>query len=249
MIRKFINFNIRASKLFDQLLPESYKTDGNRDFKNSFALQYITSGTHCIDIGGGKNPFIPNHMKNNKNIYVTGIDIDQDELNQAPKGSYDHIKCADIQHIVGNGDADLCICQAVLEHVPDVEAAFKSMSTLLKPGGIAIIFVPSRNALFARLNLILPEKIKRKILFSIFPNTQRNQGFPSYYNRCTPVEFRSISEHTNLEVIDSRYYYTSSYFSFFTPLYIAWRFWIIVYKRMMGEQAAETFSMALRKRA
>ena len=33
--------------------------------------------------------------------------------------------CADITRFKGGGDADLIICQAVLEHVKDVEGAFR----------------------------------------------------------------------------------------------------------------------------
>jgi hypothetical protein len=39
----------------------------------------------------------------------------------------------------------------------------------------------------------------------------------------------------------------SSYFSFFFPLYLVWRFWITIFVFLRKEQAAETFSMVLRK--
>jgi hypothetical protein len=50
-----------------------------------------------------------------------------------------------------------------------------------------------------------------------------------------------------MSVVRKRLYYTSSYFSFFFPLYFVWRIWIIVFRAVAATQSAETFSMTLRK--
>ena len=44
-----------------------------------------------------------------------------------------------------------------------------------------------------------------------------------------------------------RPYFRSSYFTFFFPLHVAWRVWLLVFRFFAREQAAETFSLALRK--
>jgi 2-polyprenyl-3-methyl-5-hydroxy-6-metoxy-1,4-benzoquinol methylase len=59
----------------------------------------------------------------------------------------------------------MLLCKAALEHVGDVEQAFAAFASILKPQGLALIWVPSRHAAFARLNMALPEKMKRNILF------------------------------------------------------------------------------------
>ena len=247
MIRKFFKWNMKLSRDFDQLLPADYNIDGNSDFKDRFAPAWVKPSTRVVDIGGGKNPFIALDKKKAQTIHVTGVDISAEELARAPTGAYDAILCGDIATMAGSGDADVCICQAVLEHVRDVESAFVSIASFLKPGGVALIFVPSRNAVFARLNLLLPERLKRLLLFTIFPDTQRDQGFPSYYNRCTPAGFQSMAQAAGLEIEEAKYYYASYYFTFFVPLHILWRAWIILYRRIAGEQAAETFSVVLKK--
>lgn len=247
MIRKFIDWNIRASRAFDQLLPAVYRVDGNSDFKKSFAPRWLKPNMRVVDIGGGKNPFISTDRKKSLAIHVTGVDISAQELERAPADAYDKTICGDISKSTGGGDADLCICQAVLEHVQDVEAAFVSIASFLKPGGVALIFVPSRNAVFARLNLLFPERLKRYLLFTIYPQTRRDQGFPSYYDRCTPAEFRAMAEHAGLEVKEAKYYYVSSYFTFFAPMHVLWRAWILLFRGAANEQAAETFCMALKR--
>jgi hypothetical protein len=44
-------------------------------------------------------------------------------------------------------------------------------------------------------------------------------------------------------------YYHSNYFAFLAPLYALWRAWTLAFYAFDKEQAAETFSLALRKPA
>lgn len=246
--RAFLNLNIRLSKWFDQtFLPPSLLKDGNRDFVVDFGQKYLASDQKIYDVGGGKQPFIDARRKAALRLNVVGIDISEQELSRAPVGAYDKTVCADIARHTGTGDGDIVICQAVLEHVRDTEGAIQSIASLLKPGGKALIFVPSRNAAFARLNLLLPQKVKQWILFAVYPTTRTAQGFPSFYARCTPAGMMALAKANNLRLEDARYYYISSYFSFFFPLYLFWRVWIVCFKLVAGHQAAETFSMALVK--
>ena len=101
--------------------------------------------------------------------------------------------------------------------------------------------------MFARLNLIVPERIKKKLLYTIYPQTRSRHGFRSYYDRCTPTGFRAMARRYGLEIEDSRLYFISAYFSFFFPAYFMWRLWILLYRFIGRERAAETFSMALRR--
>jgi len=195
LIRKFIDINISLSKLFDKLIiSDDFSIDGNNHFKKYIAPSYLKYGMKVYDVGGGKQPFIDVKTKKNLNLQVIGIDISQSELDQAPLGIYDSIVCHDISNYLGIGDGDLVICQTLLEHVRDTESAIQSIKSLLKPKGKALIFVPSRNAIFARMNMLIPQKIKRYIIFSIFPATKKDQGFQAYYNKCTPNELISIAK-------------------------------------------------------
>jgi 2-polyprenyl-6-hydroxyphenyl methylase/3-demethylubiquinone-9 3-methyltransferase len=199
------------------------------------------------DVGGGKNPVISLAGKRRLGLRLVGLDIDQDELSASPSGVYDERICADITRYRGQADADLVVCQALLEHVKDSQAAIVAIASILKPGGTALIFLPSRNAVFARINLLLPQQLKRKILHAVFPSTKRNQGFPAYYDHCTPADFRRLAANSGLAVDLCRVYFRSSYFMFFFPLHFAWRIWLLVFRYFAKEQAAETFSFALRK--
>lgn len=250
-VRRFVQSQARLSRHFDQCLPALYSVDGNYEFRTGYALALLRTRNNPViyDVGGGKNPYLTADVKQQLNATVVGLDISQQELDLAPANTYDRVVCADLMLYTGKHDADFVICQTLLEHVRDVPQAFRALAGMLKPGGMLLVFVPSRNAVFARLNLLLPESLKRRILFSIFPQTRRDQGFTSYYDHCTPADFHQMARDNGLAVADCRLYYCSMYFSFFTPLHILWRIWIVLFKALDKSAAAETFAMALTRPA
>ena len=226
------------SRSLDRLLPARLREDGSRDFALSFAPAYLRPGITIYDIGGGRHPFPDAATKRRLNITLFGIDIDQRELDLAPADSYDHTICADICSYQGNADADLLICQAVLEHVRDVEAALRRLHSILRPGGMALLFNPSGNAPFARLNRILPDRLRRALLVAMQPDAERRGGFPAFYDRCTPNDFRRMATACGFVVEDERFYFTSSYFMSFVPTYLLWRAWVLLAVLLRGHQAA-----------
>lgn len=248
MLRSIINSQVWLSRKLDCLFPEKFTIDGNLDFLTRIAPSFLRKDIVVYDIGGGKNPYISVLKKEELSIQVVGLDISGDELLRAPAGAYDKTVCADITSYIGSGDADVVLCQALLEHVPDVSKAIQSISSIVKKGGDVVIFVPSRNAVFARLNLILPQRIKEALLYYIFPSAKHNQGFPSFYDKCTLKQFRKMAEQHNFDVVEEHCYFVSSYFSFFFPLYLFWRVWIFIFYFFSGDNAAETFSVVLRKK-
>jgi 2-polyprenyl-3-methyl-5-hydroxy-6-metoxy-1,4-benzoquinol methylase len=246
-LRNAINTQIGWSNKLDKILPDRFRIDGNQDFIHEFVKPYLTRGAVVYDVGGGKQPMISVDVKTELGMRIIGIDIDDKELHCAPIGAYDGTVCCDITQYRGNGDADIVICQALLEHVQNTADALRAIDSILKPGGVALLFVPSANAVYAKLNLLLPERLKRAILFRVFPNASRAQGFRAYYDRCTPRELKKVAAAYGLQIEQLRLYYVSNYFAFLSPLYAAWRMWCLAFYMIDQEQAAESFSLALRK--
>jgi SAM-dependent methyltransferase len=245
-LRWFIAWQMRLSKSFDRMIDTKYTIDGNDDFRQNIIPGYVDRGMIVYDVGGGSKPYIDRTTKVREDLTIVGLDVDQREMDAAPAGIYDRMICADIASYRGPGDANLVICQSTLEHVKNTERAFAALSTIARPGGRIAIFVPSRNALFARINLLLPEQLKRSLLYSIFPHkAEGHDGFPAFYNRCTPRDFREMAVQHGFQIELQKLYFTSSYFSFFVPLYVLWRLWILGFHRLAGDQAAETFVMVL----
>lgn len=247
VIRNLINSQQNLSFWFDKCLPAEYQIRGAVDFTKKMVPQYVLPGMLVYDVGGGKRPFFSVTERLSLNIKVIGFDISAEELAAAPANSYDAIICSDVTRYSGGGDADLVVCCTLLEHVRDTNKALRAIASMLRDNGTALVFLPSRNAIFARLNLLLPEALKRWVLFGLFPEKSGSQGFPSFYDGCTPSGIREMCEAHGLSVVEERYYFRSTYFSFFFPLYVLWRFWILFFRALMGNEAAETFAFALRK--
>ena len=247
MLRVLIGKQIRISRAVDHWLPAYCSRDGYQDFNEVVVPDYLQSNATIYDVGGGKRPYLTPEVKRALGARVVGIDIDGDELARAPEGAYDETITADIAQLRGRGDADLVVCQTLLEHVRDIDGSVSAIASMLKPGSRALIFVPCRNALFAHLNLVLPEAVKRKILYFVDPRTAHAQGFPSHYQGCTPDGLRRRAERCGLQVEREQLYWTSSYFYAFVPAYMLWRGWLLAAKRLGARNMCETFSLVLKK--
>ena len=247
MLRSLILHQHRLSSAADALLPERFTRDGNRHFGDDVVPAHIEEGMTVYDVGGGRTPVVPPALKSARRLRVVGIDIDERELAMAPSAAYDATVVADISTYRGCADGDVVVCRALLEHVPDTGRAFEALASIAKPGGRILVFVPSRRAVFARLNRVLPEAWKRHLLFAIWPQARSKQGFRAYYDRCTPAEFERVAGACGLTVERRLCFYTSAYFKFFLPLHLAWRLWALGCYGLRGSEAAETFVLVLRK--
>jgi len=245
--RQLIASQVALSRAFDRLLPCSFRTDGSKDFKQRIVPSYLRPGLVVYDIGGGARPCVDAVTKRRLALTLVGLDFDEQQFAKAPPGLYDHTIVADIATCQDRQAADLVVCKSTLEHVRDTAAAFATMARLLKPGGMLLVFAPSRKALYARLNLLLPEHLKRHLLSVFMPGQADHLGFPAVYDHCTPRDFRQFAHRYGLEVKELRPYYVSSYFSVAFPLYLLWRAWTLIARAVAHEQAAETFVLIARK--
>ena len=222
-IRSFIKINRKLSAFVDNLLPGRVREDGNRYFLDHTAPNAIKTGQRVWDIGGGSTPFISVDVKGTHSLHVTGLDISDEELSAAPVGAYDKTVVADLCAFEGLGEADLIICQATLEHVHDNTGAVRAISSILNEGGRACLFLPCRNAIFARLNLLLPQKLKEKVLYFVAPEVEDHQGFPAHYDNATPSQMEKLFAANGLRVVERRIFWMSNYFMVFFPAYLVWR--------------------------
>lgn len=245
LFRRFVRSQIWLSHRFDALLPEKFSTAGYRDFKRNLAKKYLTPEITLYDLGGGKRPYLDLKTKEKLSIHLVGVDADSGELSAAPAGLYDEAICADLTQYRGRGDADIVLCMAVLEHVQNTEQAMMAIFSALKPGGKALLYLPSGKAIFARMNRVLPESFKRRLLRLFFPSD--HNGFPAYYDRCTPAEFRTLVRKQGFNIIEERLYFASYYFAFLFPLHLLWRTMHFAYYVLAKESAAESFSLVLEK--
>lgn len=247
IIKKIIDSQKYISQKFDLLLPKEMTVFANDIFDYDVLPRYLKAGQKVSDIGGGKHPNVSIDQKNNFNLKVVGVDISQEELDQAPDGFYDDAIAADITKFEGSPDNDIIICRALLEHVPDVQKSIENISKMTKQGGHVLIFGPCKNALFSRINMMLPNEFKRKLLHFTFPSKQKRLGFKAYYDRCTPKEFENIAKQFGLKVKEKHICYNSQYFSIFAPFHILWRLYQLIIYGVKAENLCEAYVLVLVK--
>jgi 2-polyprenyl-6-hydroxyphenyl methylase/3-demethylubiquinone-9 3-methyltransferase len=247
--RSLIDSQIALSRAFDRLLPLSFRIDGSKDFKQRIVPSYLRPGLIVYDIGGGARPCVDPETKRRLGLKITGLDIDEEQFAKAPREAYDRAIVTDIATYQEQNAADLVVCKSTLEHVRDTGAAVATMARLLNPGGTLLVFVPSRNALYARLNVLLPQHVKMGLLRTFMPHRADHLGFPAVYDHCTPRDFCRFAVSQGLQIKELRAYYISSYFSVVFPVYVLWRIWIIVYRAAAREHAAESFILIAQKPA
>jgi 2-polyprenyl-6-hydroxyphenyl methylase/3-demethylubiquinone-9 3-methyltransferase len=249
ILRKFVRANVAISEFLDRALPSRLRIDGNRTFATEIAPALLTPNARVYDLGGGARPFVSPSEKRRLRLFVVGLDLNAEELSKAPRGIYDEEIEADLTSFEGRGDADVVICQATLEHVRDGEGALRGIASCVKPGGVVAIFSPSRNAFFARLNRVLSEGLKRRLLFAIYPEKGKgHDGFPAFYDKCLPSDVETIAKRNGLELIERHLFWKSSYFYFFVPAFLAWRIWLGVSALVLGKDAVETYAYVFRRK-
>ena len=247
--RRWVASQFRLSAAIDRRLvaaPDCH--DAFAHFRQ-LVLSELRDGMTAYDIGGGRSPFLSPAARAEKKLCVVGLDVDTKELAAAPAGAYDRMIAADLTQYRGSGDADLVICHTVLEHVSDAQAALRGIASALCAGGRALIFVPCATSTFARLNRVVPEPLKRRLLDMVWPDDHDHNGFPARYDRCTPSRMAAAATAAGLEVEQVTAYFLSYYFYACAPLHAAWRLGANIRRRWRGDEAAEYFCLVARRAA
>jgi 2-polyprenyl-6-hydroxyphenyl methylase/3-demethylubiquinone-9 3-methyltransferase len=219
----FIAMNKRAAWALERR--RGRRWDEDVAFREAAVLPALRG--RVADIGGGKKPF----LESVGGLVYVGLDIDLEELRRAPP-VYTATRVCDIQSPPDDllGGFDVIICRYTLEHVEDAEKAIAGLVAMLAPGGVCFGVVPCERAIFSRINRRIPEALKRRLLFALFPG-KTGDGFPAYYDRGTPSQYlRMIRAAGGIDAWVQPCHW-SGYFTFFLPLYITWRL-IAVVQRM-----------------
>lgn len=245
MLDKIVTLNKKASNFFDGLLPGSATKDGLDMLIELVVADGALEGSKVIhDFGGGKHPFVGSYIDKPTDVRMFGFDIDIDQLNASAPGIYDKTIQTDLSQPMKKlrvPKADLSFCVATLEHVSNSEVALQNIYSQMNPGAKLYMFLPNRNSSFARLNMIIPEKLKIWLLRTFHPETGELQGFKAYYDRCTPAGVERMCRENGFTSVRTEESYNSFYFKFFAPLHIAWRLIQMLVKLIFGRAACETF--------
>jgi SAM-dependent methyltransferase len=193
-----------------------------------------------LDIGCGKQ--VPYRALVQRPVRIIGADIAREELDQNPD-LHRGIVC-DVSDRIPLDDAsvDLVCSRSVLEHLPSLDGFFREAARVLRPGGYFIHSCPSRYAPFAVLNRWIPKSISNRLLFRFQPEQVGICGFPAMYDRCWPAAVRRLAaQHGFLPPEIRVQYFSSSYYDFFLPLFLA----SVAYESVIATLDVETLCAAM----
>jgi len=222
LFSRWIRWNVTLCDAIEERLPVAFT-------RSLLHLHELTvadainarSGVRLLDVGGGHfSPFASRRIPERR-AFLIGADIWEEGIrgNKAVDARVVADACRGLPF--RDGSMDVVSTRSVMEHLPDNARFLAECYRILTRGGVAICVMPSRRSPFAWFNRLLPEKTKRKLLFSLFPEWRDTCGFRAYYDRCAWPEMRQAFEAAGFAVerFELRYY-QSIYCKFFVPLFL-----------------------------
>jgi ubiquinone/menaquinone biosynthesis C-methylase UbiE len=150
-------------------------------------IEALPDGAVVLDLGGGRQCIYADAVEPPGRVKIIAIDVSAEEL--ALNSDVAETRMADIAERLPMPDesADLILSRALLEHVDGVPNAIREMARVLRPGGVALHFVPCRYSLFGAAARLLPFGPLLKLTYRLAPWYRKyNFGFEVHYDHCYP---------------------------------------------------------------
>ncbi len=152
-----------------------------------------TGARRIMELGGGRMPlFSPQEFKAIGVDYIVN-DISDHELSLLPPDyTRARFNCCNPEEIPAGieGQVDLIFSRMLIEHLPSTLEMHRTISRVLRPGGVALHFHPLRYGLPFIANQLLPERVSRPILVHFFPARADSKfpKFPAFYDHCIATD-------------------------------------------------------------
>lgn len=115
---------------------------------------------------------------------------------------------------VEDSRADLCICDNVLEHLPEPQVFFSEARRVLKPHGVVCIRTPNRWNYVALLSRLIPNRNHARVLAKAKPGLNEVDVFPTFYRCNTIPALRASLNRHGFDAVVYGYEAEPSYLSF-----------------------------------
>jgi SAM-dependent methyltransferase len=218
----FKSINLKMSGAVQWRLPERFRFPLTLLFeKLSLDFASTLEDGAILDVGAGTMTPINHSSGISEEVSIIGMDLLVEAL--VDNSQLDQGVVADLCNHwpIADASIDLVLSRSVIEHLEYTEIFASECMRVLKPGGHCIHILPGRNAPFSLLNRLLPKRVSRHLLDTIFTHKKELLGFRAYYNDCTFSEIKNLFTATGLTVnrVYCRYYQSTYYGSFF-PIYL-----------------------------
>jgi SAM-dependent methyltransferase len=198
LLRWLVDANVRLSRATERRLrlPSDKKLWQEFERQAAEQIRALPDGATVLDLGGGRRCVYAGAVPPGRDVKLVAVDVSADEL--ALNESVDETRVANIADELPFPDksVDLVLSRALLEHVDGVPRAIRNMARVLKPGGVALHFVPGRYSLFGMVARLLPFEPLLRVLHVVMPWTRGQVEFDVHYDHCHPAALRRLFEET-----------------------------------------------------
>jgi 2-polyprenyl-6-hydroxyphenyl methylase/3-demethylubiquinone-9 3-methyltransferase len=210
----------KASFIYDRSPRYADGSEWQSDFVVRASSAFKRNMT-ILDVGAGRTPTIDVNQRPEGCRYL-GLDVSASELEKAPNGAYAQTYAQDIctprPELVDQ--VDLVVSWQVFEHVRPLEQAIDNIHTYLRHGGQLVAMLSGRNAIFAVLNRIVPERLGKEAMKHLL-NREPDSVFRAHYDSCTYTELNILfQDWSNVEITPM--FRGAAYLSFFRPAAISY---------------------------
>jgi hypothetical protein len=169
-----------------------------------------------MDVGSANRPM----LECSPDYVLTGLDIEKLE---GCDDFYDIFVVQSIETPVQTKQ-DLIYSNAVLEHVPDNNAAIHSIYGGLNAGGATAHYLPCKNHPYALILRVVGPRLQKVIIRKLRPwvISLGTTGYPTHFDYCSPGQMTRLFEKVGFSNVEIEVLYrANSYFQFFFPAFIA----------------------------
>ena len=247
-LRIFFDANRRLSTAVADLWPHQRESLEAR--YNVVAAEAVRRrpGQLVVDVGGGKALRYAELITPGE-AHIVAVDISEEELRG--NDQVNETRVADVTDRLPfeAGEVDVLTSSSVLEHLPNVGGFLDEAARVLKDDAVMVHIFPGRYAAFALLNRVLPEDVKRWLLYRLYPQTVGVCGFPAFYDLCYPSAMEKACRERGFEVeLSVRYYGSADYFTVFFPLFLVFFVWELFVRTIRARDlAAQVLLVATRR--
>lgn len=147
-----------------------------------------------IDVGGGHSVFPDNPQLARSLVTRCSFVVAVDPSDNVNRNSFVHQRSqCPVDAYETDRRFDLATLRMVVEHVTDPEKMIQSLSRLLRPGGVAIVFTVNRFSPITILSRLIPFKLHHPIK-RLFWGGEEQDTFPVHYKMNTRRSLRRLFE-------------------------------------------------------
>lgn len=216
-LRSLVDANVRLSARVSPRLESSNLFIAAFDERVAREANALGGGALIADVGGGRRCAFAAAVDRGRGARIVAVDSSAAEL--AANADVDERRTADAAGSLpfADGEVDLLVSRAVLEHVDGVAAAAREMHRALAPGGRTLHLASCRYALFAIGARLLPQRLLLRALHALVPATRGVVEFDVFYDHCHPRALERVFADAGFHDVQVRCCWSQT--DYFTPCF------------------------------